>query len=211
MVFKDRKEAGQKLAAALAGFKGSEDVLLFALPRGGAVLGAEVAKALGVPFDVLVTRKLGAPFNPEFAIGSLAETGEIIWNEAERAASDKKVLDGIVREEAAEAERRVKKYRQGRALPDMAGKTVIIIDDGVATGLTVRAAVAAAKAKQAERVVIAVPHGARDSLVALRQEADEVIALEEPEDYGAVGEFYREFPQTEDEEVLELLKTYGPK
>lgn len=211
MVFKDRKEAGQKLAAALAGFKGRGDVLLFALPRGGAVLGAEVAKALGVPFDVLVTRKLGAPFNPEFAIGSLAETGEIIWNEAERAASDKKVLDGIVREEAAEAERRVKKYRQGRALPDMAGKTVIIIDDGVATGLTVRAAVAAAKAKQAERVVIAVPHGARDSLVALRQEADEVIALEEPEDYGAVGEFYREFPQTEDEEVLELLKTYGPK
>lgn len=211
MVFKDRKEAGQKLAAALAGFKGRGDVLLFALPRGGAVLGAEVAKALGVPFDVLVTRKLGAPFNPEFAIGSLAETGEIIWNEAERAASDKKVLDGIVSEEAAEAERRVKKYRQGRALPDMAGKTVVIIDDGVATGLTVRAAVAAAKAKQAERVVIAVPHGARDSLVALRQEADEVIALEEPEDYGAVGEFYREFPQTEDEEVLELLKTYGPK
>jgi len=211
MVFKDRQDAGIKLAAAMKKLKGKKDVLLFALPRGGVVLGAEVAKALGLPFDVLVTRKLGAPFNPEFAIGSLAETGEVIWNEAERAASDKKVLDDIVREEAAEAERRVKKYRQGRALPDMAGQTVVIIDDGVATGLTVRAAVAAAKAKQAERVVIAVPHGARDSLEALRQEADEVIALEEPEDYGAVGAFYREFPQTEDEEVLELLKTYGPK
>lgn len=211
MVFEDRREAGRKLAAALVGFKGRQDVLLFALPRGGAVLGAEVAQALGIPFDALVTRKLGAPFNPEYAIGALAETGEVIWNEAERAASDKEVLDGIVREESAEAVRRVKKYRKGRELPDMAGKTVVIIDDGVATGLTMLAAVAAAKAKRAGRVVVAVPHGARESLENLRREADEVVALEEPEWYGAVGAFYRKFPQTEDEEVLELLKQYGPK
>lgn len=211
MVFIDRRDAGIQLAAALKKFKGKKDVLLFALPRGGVVLGAEVAKGLGLPFDVIVTRKIGAPENPEYAIGALSETGEIIWNEAERAAHDPQVLEKIVREETAEAARRIKKYRQGRELPNMDGKTVIIVDDGVATGLTIRAAIAAAKAKKADRIVIAVPHGARDSLKLLRREADEVIALEEPSWYGAVGAFYRVFPQTEDEEVIELLKTYGPQ
>jgi predicted phosphoribosyltransferase len=211
MVFEDRRDAGIKLAAALKKFKGKKDVLLFALPRGGVVLGAEVAKALGLPFDVIVTRKIGASSNPEYAIGALSETGEIIWNENERAVTDKKELNKIVKAEKAEAVRRIKKYRKGKVLPDMAGKTAVIIDDGVATGLTIRAAVAAAKAKKAKRVVIAVPHGARDSLMLLRREADEVVALDEPEWYGAVGQFYKSFPQTEDEEVLGLLKQYGPK
>ncbi len=211
MVFEDRRDAGKKLAAALEKHRGDADVLLFALPRGGTVLGAEAAEALGLPFDVLVTRKIGAPSNPEYAIGALAETGEAVWNEAEREATDKKALDKVVRHETGEAERRVKKYRQGRELPDMEGKTVIIVDDGVATGLTVRAAVASAKGKHAAKIIIAVPHGAKDSLDGLRREVDEVVALEEPESYGAVGEYYKDFPQVEDGEVIELLKKYGPK
>ena len=211
MVFADRRDAGKQLAQKLMAYKGNPDVLLFALPRGGAVLGAEIAKALELPFDLVVTRKIGAPFNPEYAIGALAETGELIWNEAERQATDKKALDRIVKDETEEAARRIKKYRQGRELPDMIGKTVILIDDGVATGLTIRAGVAAVKDKKPAKVVIAVPHGAKDSLDALRKEVDEVVVLYEPEWYGAVGQFYENFPQTSDQEVLELLKQYGPK
>lgn len=211
MTFVDRRDAGKQLAEKLKQYKGNPDVLLYALPRGGAVLGAEIANVLGLPFDVVVTRKIGAPFNPEYAIGALAETGELIWNEAERQATDKKALDRIVKDETEEAARRIKKYRQGRELPDMIGKTVILIDDGVATGLTIRAGVAAVKDKKPAKVVIAVPHGAKDSLDALRKEVDEVVVLYEPEWYGAVGQFYENFPQTSDQEVLELLKQYGPK
>jgi len=206
MVFEDRSDAGKQLAEKLKGYKGNPDVLLFALPRGGAVLGAEISKALHLPFDVLVTRKIGAPYNPEYAIGALAETGETVWNESERAATDKKSLDKIVEQQTEEAGRRVKKYRQGRALPDMQGKTVILIDDGIATGLTMRAASASAKGKGAGKIIVAVPHGASETLAAMRSEVDEVIALDEPEWYGAVGQFYREFPQVEDEEVLKLLE-----
>ncbi|MBI5655113.1 phosphoribosyl transferase [Candidatus Uhrbacteria bacterium] len=205
MVFEDRQDAGKKLAVALAGYKGKPDILLYALPRGGAVLGAEIAKALDLPFDVVVTRKVGAPFNPEYAIGALAETGEVVWNEAEREATDKKALEKIVKAEKAEAVRRVKKYRKGRELPDMEGKTVILIDDGVATGLTIRAGVAALKNRHPGKIVVAVPHGAKESMDALREGVDEVVVLHEPEWYGAVGEFYKDFPQTSDEEVLKLL------
>lgn len=211
MIFEDRRDAGKKLAEKLTGYAGKPDVLLYALPRGGAVLGAEISKALGLPFDVVVTRKIGAPTNSEFAIGALAETGEIIWNEAERDATDKKALDKVVKAEKAEAVRRVKKYRQGRELPDMSGKTVILIDDGVATGLTIRAGVAVLKNKNAGKVIVAVPHGAKESLDALRKEVDEVVALHEPEWYGAVGQFYKDFPQTSDEEVIDSLKKRGPQ
>ena len=206
MIFEDRRNAGTQLAGSLEGYKGNPDVLLLALPRGGAVLGAEVSKALGIPFDVLVTRKIGAPYNPEYAIGALAETGETVWNESERVATDKEALDRIVEQQTKEAERRVKRYRPDRDLPDMQGKTVVLIDDGIATGLTMRAAVAAAKGRGAAKIVVAVPHGAAETLAYLRQEADEVIALDEPERYGSVGQFYRDFPQVEDEEVLRLLE-----
>lgn len=210
MIFEDRQDAGKQLAKKLMSYKDDQGVLLFALPRGGAVLGAEIAQAIGIPFDVLVTRKIGAPYNPEYAIGALAETGETVWNEGERAAADKKSLDKIVAQQMKEAERRVKKYRQGRELPDMHGKIVILVDDGIATGLTMRAAVACAEGKGAGKIIAAVPHGASETLTALRGEVDGVIALDEPEWYGAVGQFYRDFPQVEDEEVLRLLKENGP-
>ncbi len=211
MTFKDRTDAGVKLAERLKEFAGREDVLLYALPRGGAVVAAEVAKALKMPFDVFVTRKIGAPTNEEYAIGALSETGEAVWNEAERAANDAKKIGEIVEREKKEAARRVKKYRQERPLPPFEGKTVVIIDDGVATGLTMQAAIKGAQHQGAARVVVAVPHGAKESLAELRRLGADVIALDEPEWYGAVGQFYESFPQTSDEEVIALLKEYGPK
>jgi len=205
MIFQDRADAGRQLAERLADYKDRKDVLLYALPRGGVVLGAEVAKATGLPLSVIVTRKIGAPDNEEYAIGAMAETGEVIWNEAERFAHDQKALNKIVDKEKKEAVRRIQKFRGGKPLPDMRGKTSIIVDDGVATGLTIRAAIAAAKHMRAEKIILAVPHGAADSIEALKREADEVICLHTPEFYGAVGEFYTTFGQTSDEEVVELL------
>lgn len=207
MAFEDRIDAGKQLAQSMADFAGRADVLLFALPRGGVVVGAEVAKVLNLPLSVIVTRKIGAPDNAEYAIGALSETGETIWNEAERFAYDQEDLNRIVDKEEKEAERRIKKFRDGKPLPDMRGKTAVIIDDGVATGLTIRAAIAAARHKHAAKIVLAVPHGAADSLKKLRNEVDQIFVLEEPWLYGAVGQYYKNFPQTSDEEVVELLSS----
>lgn len=210
MRFKNRLDAGQKLARRLEEFKERNDVKLFALPRGGAVLGAEVAEALGMRFDLIVTRKIGAPYNEEYALGALAETGELIWNdETERKAQPREKLEKIIEDEKAEAKRRIAKYRGGRPLPDLAGQTVILIDDGLATGATMRAAVAAARHQSAARIIVAVPHGAQDSLAAMRRDGIEVIALEEPSMYWAVGSFYDEFGQVEDEEVMRLMREHG--
>jgi len=211
MTFKDRADAGTQLAERLNEFAGRDDVLLYALPRGGVVVAAEVAKALKLPFDVIVTRKIASPDNEEYAIGALAETGETVWNEAERTGHDAKRVGEIVEKEKKEAVRRVKRYRQERPLPSFEGKTVVIIDDGVATGLTMQAAIEAAKHQHAARIVVAVPHGAKESLAELRRIGAVIIALDEPEWYGAVGEFYESFPQTSDDEVLALLKEFGPK
>lgn len=211
MIFDDRVHAGKELSKQLKAFAGRADVLLYALPRGGVVVGAEVAKALKLPLDVIVTRKIGSPSNEEYAIGALSETGESVWNEAERAANDAAEVDKIIGQEQKEAARRIKTYRKGRSLPDFSGKTVILIDDGVATGLTIRAAVEAARHQHAKKIVIAVPHGAKDTMKLLRREVDEIVCLEEPEFYGSVGQYYGTFPQTSDEEVLKILKTYGPK
>lgn len=211
MMFQDRTDAGQKLAEKVTEYSGRGDVLLYALPRGGVVVGAEIAKALRLPLDVIVTRKIGAPFNEEYAIGALAETGESVWNETERVATDPTALQKIVDAEKKEANRRIKTYRAGRSLPAFDGKTVLLIDDGVATGLTIRAAIAAAGHQRAKQVVIVVPHGAKDTMKQLRKEVDRVICLSEPAWYGSVGQYYETFPQTSDEEVLAILKKYAPK
>lgn len=203
--FRDREDAGRQLAERLKDYADRKDVRLFALPRGGVVVAAEVARELRLPLDVVITRKIGAPYNEEYAIGALAETGQVIWNEDERRGHDPSVLAQIVEKERAEARRRVEVYRQDRDLPSLAGMTAIIIDDGVATGLTLRAAIEAVKALGAAKIVAAVPHGAPDSLRALRTAGAKVIALEEPSFYGAVGAFYDFFPQVSDEETLDLL------
>jgi putative phosphoribosyl transferase len=209
MMFVDRIDAGQKLAKALESYKGRDDVALFALPRGGAVVAAEVSKALGMPFDLVVTRKIGSPANEEYALGALAETGETVWNPGEEDAASDPAVREIIEKEKREAGRRVRLYRNGRPLPGLSGKTAIIIDDGLATGATVRAAALAARSRNAKKVVVAVPHGAKDSLDEIRASGIEVVALAEPEPYFAVGQYYDDFDQVSDEQVLEIMEKAG--
>ncbi len=211
MTFADRVEAGQKLAERLSEYAGRADVRLFALPRGGAVVGAEVAKTLKLPLDLIITRKIGAPDNEEYAVGALAETGEVVWNPKELKSYGEAALRPTVEREQSEAKRRIETYRGGRKLPNLKGKTAIIVDDGVATGYTMRAAVAAARHQHAATIVVAVPHGAMDSLRTLAKEVDTIIALHRPLVYGAVGAYYSIFGQTTDVEVQKIMKTYGPK
>jgi len=211
MMFSDRADAGKQLAIQLEKYRNSKDALLYALPRGGVVVAHEVAKALGLPLDVLIVRKVGHPSSPEYAIGAYAETGDILWNEEEKQLLDEKIINGIVDQAQDEAEERIRLYRQGKKLPSFKNKTIIIVDDGIATGLTMRGAIQAAKKNNAQKIIVAVPHGARDSLKKIREEADEVICLTEPYWYYAVGQFYESFPQTTHEEVIQILKTYGQK
>lgn len=208
MTFKDRKEAGQKLAKKLADYKGRDDAVLIALPRGGVVTAYEIVKELELPLDIVVPRKIGAPGNEEFAIGAITESGEGIFNQesVDATGADKDYIRETVEKEKAEAARRLKVYRGDRTALDLAGKTVILIDDGIATGSTMRAAVASVKARRAAKVVVAVPVTARDTAKVIEGEVDELIYLDAPLFFGAVGNFYEVFDQTEDEEVVEIMK-----
>ena len=209
-MFKDREEAGRKLAEALEKYKGLKNAVVVALPRGGVVLGRIVADALGAPLDLVVPRKIGAPFNEEYAIGALAESGEAVWNEEERARCDAEALRTIVAKERQEAGRRLSVYRKGLPPRDLKGKTVILVDDGVATGYTMRAAINTVKAGKPEKIVVAVPVGPKDTLGELKREADEVVILHTPVLFFAIGGFYEAFPQVEDEAVIELMKKELP-
>jgi ribose-phosphate pyrophosphokinase len=208
MMFKDRREAGQKLAPKLDKYRGNPKAVLLGLPRGGVVVAAELSRTLGLPLDVMVARKIGAPDNPEFAIGAITEDGEGIFDTRTIAEYNisKKYLDEEMEKEKQEALRRLKKYRGGRAPLDLKNKIAILIDDGVATGATMRAAIKSARKKGSERVVMAVPVIAPGTLEKIREEADEVIYLDAPAFFGAVGAFYEEFEQTEDEEVIKLME-----
>ncbi|OGL72331.1 hypothetical protein A3D72_01520 [Candidatus Uhrbacteria bacterium RIFCSPHIGHO2_02_FULL_57_19] len=208
MVFRDRQDAGQKLAQALTKFKGDKTAVLLALPRGGVAVAAEIARQLKLPLDLVVPRKIGAPSNPEYAIGAITETGEGIMNETEVASVDRLWLKREMAKEKKEAGRRLAVYRGKRPPLDLAGKTVILVDDGVATGFTMRAAIASVRARKPKKIVVAVPHGAGDSIALLYKEADEVVVLETPVFYGAVGAFYESFPQVEDDEVTTIMKEF---
>lgn len=206
MLFKNREEAGRKLAEALEKYKGLKNVVVVALPRGGVVLGRVVADALGAPLDLVVPRKIGAPFNEEYAIGALAESGEAVWNEEERARCDAAALREIVAKERKEADRRLSLYRQGLPPRDLKGKMVLLVDDGVATGYTMRAAINTVKSEQPEKIVVAVPVGPKDTLGELKNEADDVVILHTPVLFFAIGNFYEEFPQVDDATVIALMK-----
>jgi len=208
MKFKNRLEAGQKLAAALGKFKDAKNTIILALPRGGVVVGFEVAKILNLPLDIVVPRKIGAPGNPEFAIGAITEQGVGIFEEMIIGAYGitESYLQNEIKKEKAEAERRIKLYRGSRPSLDFKNKTVIIVDDGLATGLTMRAAVKTAKTLGATEIVVAIPVTPPDTADLIKKEVDEIIYLDAPALFGAVGEFYDEFAQTTDEEVINLLK-----
>ena len=207
MIFKDRQDAGKKLAQSLLAYRDQPETWVLGLPRGGVVVASEVAKHLHLPLDILVIRKLGAPDNPEFAIGAVDEKGHALFNEGvlEDLGISEVYKKEILEKEKKEAEHRLHLYRKNRPPLDFKDKTVILIDDGLATGATMRAAVYSAKAKKAKKVIVAVPVAAPSSLEKLQGEADEVIYLDAPYFFGAVSSFYERFDQTTDEEVIELL------
>ena len=205
MIFDDRLDAGERLAQALKGFAGPDAVVL-AIPRGGVVIAEVVAKVLDAPLDVVVPRKVGAPGNPELGLGAIAPGVRVLdpWL-IERLRVSEEYLDREIAEQEREIERRLHAYREGRAPADVAGRMAIVVDDGVATGGTAIAAVRWARAQGAGRVVLAVPVAPPQAMDRLRGEADEVVALATPEPFFAVGEWYRDFDQTSDAEVVEAL------
>jgi predicted phosphoribosyltransferase len=210
--FLDRRDAGRVLAERLRHYASREDVLVLALPRGGVPVAYEVARALDVPLDLFLVRKLGLPGHEEFAIGAIASGGVRVVNEEllQEFGIDDALLDEITRRESAELERRERRYRGDRAPPDVEGRTVILIDDGLATGSTMRAAVAALRAERPEKIIVAVPTAARETCDELRPEVDEMICATTPEPFLAVGLWYADFAQTTDEEVHTLLATTRP-
>jgi predicted phosphoribosyltransferase len=206
--YHDRTDAGRFLAGKLAGYAGRPDVLVLALPRGGVPVAYEVARALGVPLDVFLVRKLGVPGHEELALGAIATGGVRLLNpdvvRSLRIAPE--VIDEVAAIERAELERRGREYRDGRPPPDVHGKTVILIDDGLATGASMRAAVAALRQGQPARIVVAVPIAAAVTCEEFQDEVDEVVCARTPDPFYAVGLWYEDFSQTTDEEVRELLR-----
>lgn len=206
MRFRDRCDAGRRLGQALAA-RAPSDAVVVGLPRGGVPVAAEVARALGAPLDVVVVRKLGVPGQPELAMGAIGDDGVRVLNEDVLRLREvsPEALATVEARERAELERRVRRYRAGRTRLDLQGRTVVVVDDGVATGATARAAVAIVRALGADRVVLALPVAPPETAAALRSVADEVVVLVEPERMWAVGEWYDDFVATTDDEVVALL------
>ncbi len=208
--FRNRREAGRRLAKALGSLRDEHPVVL-ALPRGGVPVAAEVARTLEAPLDVLVVRKLGLPFQPELGFGAIGEGGVRLLDGdlVRRARMTGSAVAEVEAHERRELDRRVHRYRGERAATPVAGRTVVIVDDGLATGASARAAVAVARARGARRVVVAVPVASPEAARLLAEEADRVVCLAEPEDFVAVGRWYQDFEQTSDEEVAALLAGDG--
>lgn len=205
--FDDRADGGQQLAEQLQDYADRSDVVVIALPRGGVVTGYEVAKRLHAPLDVTCPKKIGAPGNPEYAIGAVTESGDALFDEAivahfglseadiEQAALDRQRL----------AQERLSLYRQGRSPVDLKGRTVLIVDDGLATGFTMKAAIVSIRKQHPSRIVVAVPVAPAKTVREIQPLVDDVVCLEQPSDFYAVGQFYRFFDQTDDAEVIQLL------
>lgn len=208
-MFRDRDDAGHVLAEAVLGLA-IDDPVVLALPRGGVPVAAAVARALAAPLDLVVVRKLGAPWQPEYAIGAIAEDGvRVIEASAARSLSiSDEALADVEADERSELARRVARYRRGRPRLDLRGRAVIVVDDGLATGATARAACLSARARGAARVVLAVPCAPAD-VDSLVPEADEVLCPERAEAFFAVGQFYARFDQVDDAEVLRVLDAHG--
>ena len=214
MPFSNRTEAGRKLAEALAFYKGQHPVIL-ALPRGGAPVAAEIAAALEAPLDLVLVRKIGVPFQPELAMGAVVDGQEplVVRNEQviRMAEINQSEFDAIRDRELEEIERRRKLYLGSRPHPELTGQTVIIVDDGIATGATIRVALRAIRMRKPRKLILAVPVAPTQSLDELRTEADEIVCLEDYDDFGAIGLYYSDFRQISDAEVIKLLEQHPVK
>jgi len=207
MLFEDRTDAGRRLAQALGAYAGRSDLIVLALPRGGVPVAYEVARALKAPLDLLIVRKLGTPGNPELAMGAIASGGASVLNRD--VVSMYRISDETIEQAAAterrELERRERLYRGDRPYPKLENRCIIVVDDGIATGATMRAGLAALRQQNPACIVVAVPLAPLDTVERLRAEVDEVICLTTPEPFFAVGQGYRDFSQTTDDEVREIL------
>ncbi len=209
-MFENREEAGRRLADRLAD-DSFPNGLVLGIPRGGVVVAAPVAERLGLPLDIIIPRKIGAPHNPEVAVGAVTEDGTAIYDRTllARLGLDETDLAPRIEKEIAEIKRRNTLYRGGREKADYGGRTVILVDDGVATGSTTLAALRSIKKGNPRAVVLAVPVAPPDTLRRLSREVDRVVCLESPIEFYAVGQFYLDFPQTSDDEVIELLRRFA--
>jgi len=206
--FRDRIEAGQLLAARLSAYAGRSDVLVLALPRGGVPVAYEVARALEAPLDVFVVRKLGVPGHEELAMGAIASGGVCVLNDevVQALRIPRRVIEAVAARELRELQRRERSYRRNRPAPAVSGRTVILVDDGLATGSTMRAAVAALRRLGPGRIIVAVPTAAPSTCEEFRHEADECVCDMTPDPFYAVGLWYEDFSQTTDDEVRDILK-----
>jgi putative phosphoribosyl transferase len=205
--FRDREDAGRRLAERLVGYRG-ENPMIFALPRGGVPVGYEIARSLDAPLDVFIARKLGAPDQPELGIGAVAQDGARVLNEriVREVGVSEEYIERIAAEETEEAQRRLELFRGDRPEPEVRERTAILVDDGIATGVTTQAAIEALRRRNPRRLVLAVPVCAAHTAELIRQEVDELICLEAPSNLMAIGLWYQNFEQTSDEEVIELLE-----
>ena len=207
-LFKDRRDAGKQLTQELSAYAGRSDVIVLALPRGGVPVAYEVARALNAPLDIFIVRKLGLPGHEELAIGAIASSGVRVLNEDIVRALNipETVIESIRRRELQELERRERTYRGNRPPPEVRSRTVILVDDGLATGASMRAAVAALRAQNPARTVVAVPTAAAETCEAFESEVDEIVCAMTPDPFYGVGRWYEDFSQTTDEEVPALLE-----
>lgn len=209
VIFKDRRDAAQRLASKLMQYENSPDALILALPRGGVVTGYEIAKILNCPLDIIIIRKIGFPSRPEFAIGAVSETGKVVLNEdvVRGYGISETYIKAEVKKEEEEISRRKSLYRGGKGIPSLAGKVIILVDDGIATGATMKAAIETLKKEGLAKLVVAVPVAPPETAEAIRKITDEFVCLEMPDYFMAVGNYYHDFTQVSNEEVVELLKS----
>jgi len=209
ITFVDRQDAGKQLADKLAAYRNHHIAIVIGLPRGGVIPAAEIAKELKLPLDIVVPRKIGAPFNSELAVGAVTQDGQVVWNEklmkSFHLSPDDLDLKETIKKERAESNRRLSLYRRGRPPLVLKDKTVIIVDDGIATGATMRAAIAYAKQQGAAKIIAATPVATVDTLELIAPEVDEIVSVKLPKTFLGISAFYDIFGQTSDDEVIEVL------
>lgn len=208
MIFKDRKDAGKQLAERLTLYRDKADVIVLGLPRGGVTVAYEIARVLHCPLDILIVRKIGFPGDPELAVGAVSETGSVVFNEdiVSRYRVSREYLERETARQKEEIARRITLYRGGSGVPNLAGKTVILVDDGVATGATAKAAISTLKQEQIAKLVVALPVATQEAQRNIAPLVDEWVCLQTPAGFRAVGQYYSDFSQVEDQEVVAMLK-----